>query len=103
MKRFTKSIKYSEKEWVQVERRARAADLPPATFVREVSTGERGSDSFKTRHLLLRIGLHLKDLKQRFGEAGYEHDSQAVGRVLDQLRQALAAVDGYRYADEEAP
>lgn len=94
-----KTIRFSEEEWQQTERRAKAADMEPYTFVRAISTGELGVDSMKTQHKLWHCAIQLRDMKDQLLKAGYVHDSQALGAILDMAREALAAVGAYKNLD----
>ena len=95
MSRRPRTIRYSDEEWAASKRLAQSVDMKRSDFIRELSTGRLGPTSIDTRRQLRLIGLQLERLIEASEEAGEEHDSIAIGQVLDQLKEVLLEVGGY--------
>ena len=115
MTRKRRTIRYSDDEWERAAVRAECEDLPRTTYVREISTGDLDIGSKRSRQKIIaqlfRVGTYLKQVRERFDEASrqggargedFEHDSIALGRVLDEVRGALGALGAYRGTDVPA-
>ena len=93
MARKVHSIKFSDDEWAQAERRAERQELATSTFVREAATGEIEPTSKRTRQAMVaefhQLGGQINDWRKEMKEAGYEHDSIAAGKLLDRALEAI--------------
>lgn len=92
--RKKRNIRFHDREWERVERRARACGLPPATFVRKAALGIklRARRNRTENELILqlgRIGMDLQRLvhaSERAGKCPCRDELQSV------LEEVLAAV-----------
>lgn len=107
MPRKPRTIRYSDEEWKRAARRASEHNLRRSTYIRKASAGdldpstERGKSPILAR--LFSVATRLKQLRIRFDEAAekeggleqFEHDSVALGSVLDEAKGALEDLGAY--------
>lgn len=102
MARKAHSIKFSDAEWEKAKERAEEEGLRVSTYIREIASGQLEVESEESRQALLAeffvVGGKLKELMRKMDEGGYEHDSIAVGRLLDRTRKVIGRADGYTAA-----
>ena len=99
MARKAHSIKFSDEEWEQVKERAEAEKMAASTYVREAATEGLDPESKGRRRSILAelfvLGGKVKEMRRDFQGADYEHDSVAVGQLLDRIRETIDRIGGY--------
>ena len=112
MARKVKSIKFSKTEWSEVQARAKHEDLPPSTYVREISTGHLEAESVEARrelvHWMRRVVAHLKELRRELRSAPYGaarggFAQKELAEEIREIREAARRVERYYGSDESRP
>lgn len=99
IRREARKIRYYAHEWEKILAQARACNLPPATFVRQVSLGATPPESPNRAQdqLILelsRLATELQHLRRLTAQADDSADQGQLDLVLDETLAAIRRIGG---------